>query len=102
MSKELGIPVNLDNRIRSLLIDPAALRLLHDTFGVRIDSASMMAQPMTLDFVRQCVWVGCLHEDARITYQQVCYLVTPANTVTFHEAIARAICRGLGTNYNPQ
>jgi hypothetical protein len=99
MSQELGIPVRLGNRMRILLIDLTALQLLRDTFGVRIDSASMMAQYMTLTFVRQCVWVGCLHEDARITYEQVCHLVTEANAETFHILIAKAMHRGLGVRY---
>jgi hypothetical protein len=55
---------------------------------------------MTLDFTRQCVWVGCLHEDPRVTYEHVCHWVTEANAEIFHIPITKAMHRGLGVSYN--
>ena len=98
--RPLGIPVTLD-RPRTLPLNEQALHICRHTFCVALEPAAFLQAELTLELTRDLIWSGCVIEGGRLTWEMVCRMVTLDNFTTFHDPIAKALLRGIGSAYQP-
>jgi hypothetical protein len=87
------IPIKLDKE-RTLKYDLNAFAELEDRFGT-IQKAFDELEKQKLKAVRAIVWAGLIHEDPKLTEQQVGSMLSFADLATILPAVTEAITAAL-------
>lgn len=88
-----GIPIQLHGP-RLLLLDPAALALAKERFGINTRIPDIFESEMTVETTCCLLWAGVRQQGGGPKLKSIRQIVTPANVERYAMLVARAVCLG--------